>query len=61
MFLEILQEQRNGIIGLTEKYGARNVRVFESVAGDEECATSDVDIPVTLPGGYNMYLQRISL
>ena len=59
--LEILKEQRQGIIKLATAYGADDVRVFGSVARGEEGPNSDVDFLVTLPIGYDMFKQRIPL
>jgi len=61
MLLETLREQKNLILELAHSYGASDVRVFGSVARGEECAGSDIDILVTLPRGYDMFLQRIPL
>ena len=55
MFVEILQAQPKGVVGLAEKYGASDVRVFGSVARGEESENSHVDILVTLPRGYDMF------
>jgi predicted nucleotidyltransferase len=43
-----LHEQRDAILRIAEKYGARNVRVFGSVSRREETSTSDVDLLVDL-------------
>ena len=46
--MEFLASRRNQILELAAKYGARNVRVFGSVARGEETHGSDIDLLVTL-------------
>lgn len=46
-----LRRHRKAIIETAEKRGARNVRVFGSVARGEDTSTSDVDLLVDLDGG----------
>lgn len=43
-----LQEKREDILHLAEKYGAYNVRVFGSVARGEADAESDIDLLVDM-------------
>lgn len=43
---ELLHVQRDEILRLAAKYGARNVRVFGSVARGEEGPDSDLDLLV---------------
>jgi uncharacterized protein len=43
---EILSERRNEILRVAARHGARNVRVFGSVARGEADAHSDVDLLV---------------
>ena len=43
-----LREKRQQILALAEKYGARNVRIFGSVARGEARPDSDVDFLVEL-------------
>lgn len=43
---ELLQAKRNEILHIAEKHGARNVRVFGSVARGEAGANSDIDFLV---------------
>jgi predicted nucleotidyltransferase len=45
-----LRERRADILRLAEKYGARNVRVFGSVARGEARPDSDIDLLVELSG-----------
>jgi predicted nucleotidyltransferase len=52
MTLEALRrEKREGILQAAQKYGARNVRVFGSVARGEAAAGSEVDFLVDLESG----------
>ncbi len=52
MNLEILRTRwRNVILGLAEKHGARNVRVFGSVARAEAADESDLDLLVEMEPG----------
>ena len=56
MTLETLQlEKRPAILALTQRHGARNVRVFGSVARDEAHAESDIDFLVDLEPGKNIF------
>jgi len=40
---DLLQTKRNEIVGIAEKYGARNVRIFGSVVRGEDRPDSDID------------------
>jgi predicted nucleotidyltransferase len=46
--LEDLRVQRDEIVQVASRYGARNVRVFGSVARGDAIASSDVDLLVDL-------------
>ena len=46
-----LRRHRRAIIDAARRHGATNVRVFDSVARDEDTASSDVDILVDLADG----------
>ena len=61
MLLDQLRENKAVIIALGEKYGARRIRVFGSVARGEERPDSDVDFLVDLPRGYDLFAQRVPL
>ncbi len=54
MRLEDLQRQRTAILRLAEAHGARNVRVFGSVARGEATDESDVDLLVDLEPGASL-------
>ncbi|MES2961726.1 MAG: nucleotidyltransferase domain-containing protein [Pseudomonadota bacterium] len=47
-FLEELQQKREKIYAIAEKYGISNIRVFGSVARGEETIQSDVDLLVSI-------------
>ncbi len=48
------QSRRNAILTTAARYGARNVRVFGSVARGEAGETSDLDLLVDLDQGRSM-------
>jgi uncharacterized protein len=50
-FEELLKERREEILGLADRYGARNVRVFGSVARGEGGSASDIDFLVDMESG----------
>jgi hypothetical protein len=64
---ELLDQKRDQILDLAEKHGARNVRVFGSVARGESRQDSDIDFlvdagPITspwFPGGLLMDLRDL--
>lgn len=43
---DILNEKRNDVLRIAAKYGARNVRVFGSIARREADEASDIDLLV---------------
>ena len=52
---DLLREKRQEILRIAEKHGARNVRIFGSVAHGDATETSDIDLLVdtaeqTTPG-----------
>jgi predicted nucleotidyltransferase len=54
--LEFLQsEKRSAILDLARIHGAKNVRVFGSVARSEAGADSDIDFLVDLEAGRNIF------
>lgn len=61
MLMDQLKAQKNVIVALGEKYGARRIRVFGSVARGEERADSDVDFVVEFDRGYDLFAQRLPL
>lgn len=53
--LKTLREHREEILGVGEVYGARNVRVFGSVARGEAGPHSDVDLLIDLTDGRTLF------
>ena len=49
-----LQQQRGDILRLAARYGARNVRIFGSVARGEARPDSDIDFLVDLESGRSL-------
>ena len=50
----VLKTRRADVLRAAAKYGARNVRVFGSVARGEATATSDIDFLVELEPGRSL-------
>jgi hypothetical protein len=57
---KVLKDQREDILRIAGKYGARNVRVFGSVARSEARADSDVDFLAEMEQGRSL-LDRVAL
>ena len=57
---EILQQKREEILNLAAQHGASNIRIFGSVARDEEGEDSDIDFLVDLESDRSL-LDRIGL
>lgn len=51
---ELIQTNREQILGIADRYGAFNVRVFGSVARGETNVDSDVDLLVDLEPGRSL-------
>jgi uncharacterized protein len=51
---ELLESRRNEILDLAATYGAKNIRVFGSVARGEGGSGSDVDLLVDMEKGRNL-------
>lgn len=51
---ELLKKKREEILGIAAKYGARNVRVFGSVARGEADEASDIDFLVEMEAGRSL-------
>jgi hypothetical protein len=51
---EVLQSRRDEILRIAAKHGARNVRIFGSVARGEDDEASDVDFLVELEQGRSL-------
>lgn len=56
-----LIQKKNLIHELAQRFGARRIRVFGSVAKGEELPDSDVDFLVDFPRGYDLFTQRLPL
>ena len=52
---ELLGSKREEILNLAERHGARNVRVFGSVARGEADPDSDVDFLVEMEAGRSLF------
>lgn len=52
---ELIQEKRGEILALAAKHGARNVRIFGSVARGEADTLSDLDVLVDLEPGRSLF------
>ena len=51
---ELLESRRNEILNLAARYGAKNIRVFGSVARGEGGPGSDLDLLVDMEKGRNL-------
>ncbi len=51
---KLLKERRDEILRVADRYGARNVRIFGSVARGEDQPDSDVDVLVDLEEGRSL-------
>ena len=54
ILLEFLRERRESILALAAKHGAHNIRIFGSVARNEDDDRSDIDFLVELEPGRNL-------
>lgn len=52
---ELLNQKRAQILGIAGRYGARNVRVFGSVARAEADERSDIDFLVEMEAGRSLF------
>lgn len=50
----IIKNRREEVINIAQKYGAKNVRVFGSMARGEESVESDLDIIVEMEHGSSL-------
>lgn len=53
--LELLKQKHAEILGIASRYGARNVRVFGSVARAEADEQSDIDFLVEMEPGRSLF------
>lgn len=61
MPLDELRRYKQEISALGREFGARRIRVFGSVARDEDGPASDIDFLVDFPRGYDLFAQRLPL
>ena len=54
MSIDELRARRSEILSLAARYGARNVRVFGSVARGDDGADSDIDLLVDIEPGRSL-------
>lgn len=54
-FEELFKEKRDEILRIAAKHGARNVRVFGSVARGEADEESDIDFLVDMEAGRSLF------
>jgi uncharacterized protein len=52
---DLLEEKREDILRIAERYGARNLRIFGSVARGEADQASDIDFLVDLEQGRSLF------
>jgi uncharacterized protein len=48
---ELLQQKRRQVLEIAEGHGARNIRLFGSVARGEETESSDLDLLIEMDSG----------
>lgn len=53
--LDSLREKREAILRIAAEHGARNVRVFGSVARGDATSQSDIDFLVEMPKGRSLW------
>jgi predicted nucleotidyltransferase len=53
--ITLLKNKRKDILGIASKYGARNVRIFGSLARGEAGEDSDIDFLVDLEPGRSLF------
>ncbi|WP_454860737.1 nucleotidyltransferase family protein [Promicromonospora soli] len=51
----LLRDRRDQVVEVAARHGARNVRVFGSVARGEDTAESDIDLLVDLDPGVGLF------
>ncbi|NOU41057.1 MAG: nucleotidyltransferase family protein [Methylotenera sp.] len=53
--LELIRSKKSDILAIATRHGAKNVRVFGSVARGEDTDTSDVDLLVSMEKNRTLY------
>jgi uncharacterized protein len=61
MLLDDLRQMKPALESMVRQCGAKQLRVFGSVARRAERPDSDVDFLVDLPRGYDLFGQRMAL
>jgi uncharacterized protein len=61
MLLDDLRQMKPALESIARRCGAKQLRVFGSVARRAEGPDSDVDFLVELPRGYDLFGQRMAL
>ncbi len=61
MLLDDLRQMKPALQSIVQRCGAKQLRVFGSVARRTERPDSDVDFLVELPRGYDLFGQRMAL
>jgi predicted nucleotidyltransferase len=61
MLLDDLRQMKPALESIVRQCGAKQLRVFGSVARRTERPDSDVDFLVDLPRGYDLFGQRMAL
>jgi predicted nucleotidyltransferase len=61
MLRDELHLKKQEIESLATKFGAKNIRIFGSVAKGTERDDSDIDFLVEFPKGYDLFNQRLPL
>jgi predicted nucleotidyltransferase len=61
VLLDDIRLKKDAIAALGREFGARQIRVFGSVARCEERPDSDIDFLVDFPRGYDLFSQRLPL
>ncbi len=52
--LDLLRSRRNALVTIGARHGARNIRVFGSVARGDDTETSDIDLLVDMEQGRSL-------
>lgn len=55
MYQELVENKRDVILAIAARYGARNVRVFGSVARGQADGASDIDFLVDMTAGRSLF------
>jgi predicted nucleotidyltransferase len=53
--LKLIQDKKSDILAIAHRHGAKNVRLFGSVARGEDNETSDIDLLVSMEKNCSLY------